>query len=323
MTKRNLSQQQTRRIKQTHQARLTATKKTSPSVIEQEGLLLSYHGKQAIIEHTNGQLFRCQLRQHLGRLTAGDKVIWQTTDEHTGVIIALCPRHSVLGRPDKKGVIKPIAANIDQIIIVIAPQPPLITSLLDSYLVIAETLGIQPLILINKIDLLLNRDNIIEKVAAYQQLNYPIIKASTYKTYGLDKLSQRLKHKTSVFVGQSGVGKSSIIAGLIPDLDIRIGKLSSMKMSGKHTTSNSYLYHLTNDGNVIDSPGIREFGLWHMEAKQIAQGFIEFQPFLGRCQFSDCQHQQEPGCALRQAVSEKKIDATRFSSYQKLVNSQA
>lgn len=331
MSKRKLTRRQTWRVQKIHDERLQRAEQHDAGIeadlttgqfdAEQPGLLIVHYGTQADIEDQHGIVNRCVLRQNIGALVAGDRVVWRSSADRRGVVTALSPRQSVLGRPDKHGHIKPIAANIDQMLIVAAPKPALITTLIDSYLVAAEILHIAPIIVLNKTDLLHKSElNQIEQhIAIYQAIDYPIIFASTRADHGLDDLVNCLKNKTSVFVGQSGVGKSSLINFILPDNDIRVAALSLQSEQGMHTTTTSQLYHIPAGGNIIDSPGIREFGLWHTTANDIAHGFKEFRPFLQQCKFRNCQHLKEPNCALREAVSEGKIHPQRLNNFQQLV----
>jgi len=290
---------------------------------EQEGLLIAHYGTQTDVEDHQGKLHRCLLRQHLGSLVAGDHVVFRVGSSGTGVINAVHPRQSVLGRPDRQGNIKAIAANIDQMLIVVASIPELRTSLIDSYLVAAETLKLSPILIFNKTDLLSKdeRQRYETQLTQYENIGYVVLYTDAMTPHGIDPLLKTLPQKTSVLVGQSGVGKSSIISKILPEEDIKIGELSELAEKGKHTTTMSRLYHLEDDANLIDSPGIREFGLWNMPAKEVAQGFVEFKAFISQCKFRDCEHLQEPDCALKEAVEQKKVSAERFENYHKLISS--
>jgi ribosome biogenesis GTPase len=314
MPKRKITKQQQRQIASTHQRRIQ-----SATEAQQQGLVIARYGKKAMVEADDASICQCALRQHLGHIVAGDRVIWHATQPDEGVITALLPRESELAKPAARNTFKPVAANIDQVIIVVAPQPQLSTLLLDSYLVACHALQLSPIILVNKSDLLSDDDDTTQTMKIYTRLPYPMLYTSTHISHGLDHLHQILKQHTSVFVGQSGVGKSSLIASLLPHEDITIGALSATQAHGKHTTSSSRLYHLPTGGDLIDSPGVREFGLWHMPAAQIAKGFTEFTPWLGKCKFGDCLHQQEPGCAIIQAMQQGEIHPARVANYHRLL----
>jgi ribosome biogenesis GTPase / thiamine phosphate phosphatase len=314
MSKRKITKQQQRQIASTQQRRIQSVTGT-----QQQGLVIARYGKKAMVEAGDTSIHQCALRQHLGYIVAGDQVVWHATQADEGVITALLPRKSELTKPITHNIFKPVAANINQVIIVVAPQPPLSTLLLDSYLVACHTLQLSPIILVNKYDLLSDDDDTTQAMKVYTRLPYPVLYTSTSTPHGLDHLHQTLQQHTSVFVGQSGVGKSSLIVSLLPHEDIVVGALSATQAHGRHTTSSSRLYHLPTGGDLIDSPGVREFGLWHMPAAQIAKGFVEFTPWLGKCKFSDCQHQQEPGCAIIQAMQQGDIHPARVANYHRLV----
>jgi ribosome biogenesis GTPase len=294
---------------------------------EQQGLVIAHYGNQVDIEDLldpQGTIHRCHLRANLGSLVTGDKVIWRE-GKPTGVVVACLDRNSELSRPDMHGQMRTIAANIDYIVIVIAPIPEPHPNLVDRYLVAAESVNIEPLILLNKIDLIDadNKAQIDELLELYPQINYRVLQASSKRQDGLAELKTILKDRTSVFVGQSGVGKSSIINALLPGVDIKEGELSKAHATGMHTTTTAKLFHLPEGGDLVDSPGVREFGLWHMEREQVLDGFIEFRPFLGHCKFRDCTHQHEPGCELLAALERGDISERRLNSFESIANSLA
>lgn len=250
----------------------------------------------------------------------GDRVVWQELDQTSGVVTALLPRKSVLSRPDYTGQEKPLAANISQLVVVLAPRPEPSGYLLDQYLVTAETIGVKPLIAINKIDLLEANDKsgFLQKFERYRQLGYPLIEISAKREHGLDELTEKLKDETNILVGQSGVGKSSLINALLPSMEVETGKLSQTTGLGRHTTSTATCYHLPQGGYLIDSPGVRSFRLTRLTVSQLEQGFPELHDYLGHCRFNDCSHEQEPDCAIRQAESEGKIHPQRLHNYLQL-----
>ncbi|MCP4789005.1 MAG: small ribosomal subunit biogenesis GTPase RsgA [Gammaproteobacteria bacterium] len=294
---------------------------------EQQGLIIAHYGSQIDVEalqgEHQGQQFRCKLRSNLGHLVTGDQVSWRQAADQSGVVVARDPRHSELSRPNKYGELKPIAANIDQIVVTIAPKPYAHANLVDRYLVAAEASDIEPIILLNKIDILdAEADAHIEPMLArYRQLGYRIIRASTKNQDGLAELLTTLDQRVSVFVGQSGVGKSSLVNVLLPGTDLKVSALSEYHEQGTHTTTTAKLFHFPKGGDLIDSPGIREFGLWHMDAETLIESFREFRPFLGYCKFSDCSHEHEPNCALLKALQDGDIDPVRLASYRSIKNS--
>jgi len=331
MAKRRISEQQKRRIENIQQKRRDKASQNSKSKLqqlssnglgsEQTGLIITNFGQSLIVEDKNKNLIRCVARQNLGAIICGDQVIWQPSQNNEGVIVAVEPRTSLLQKPGFGGKLKPMAANIDQIIIVSAVQPEPNPYLIDRYLVAAENLPATPVILINKVDLLDNNNQkTIQNIETeYTNIGYQLIKASNIIGNGFDQLLNALKNRTSIFVGLSGVGKSSLINHLIPELDIRVGELSEASGEGRHTTTSSTLYNLPCGGKLIDSPGVRDFGLWNMDAGDILYGFKELRPFIGQCKFSNCKHESEPNCAIQQAIKENKISSHRFINYKKIL----
>jgi ribosome biogenesis GTPase len=338
MSKRKLTRQQRWRIEKIQAER---TKRASRHDVdddaalgageygpEREGRVIAHFGRSLdVAASEDGTHTRCHLRANLESLVTGDRVIWRLGEEGSGVVVARRERENVLERPDARGLLKPVAANIDQILIAFAVEPAPHANLIDRYLVAAEATGITPVLVLNKIDLLPDDGGELKALLdRYEALGYPVVEATTQRQDGLDALHARLTERTSVFVGQSGVGKSSLIDRLLPDEALRIGALSEDSRKGTHTTTTARLYRLPSSvaddgGELIDSPGIREFGLGHLSEDEVTQGFIEFRDHLGHCRFRDCRHRQEPGCALLAAVERGDIDAARFDSYRRILAS--
>jgi ribosome biogenesis GTPase len=317
MSKRRLSLQQSRRIAQQNDQGAVG------DLTGSEGLVISPLRQQAEIEDSiSGERYRCHLRANLPPLTVGDRVIWQPGSP-TGVVVALKPRHNCIQRPDSFGNLKLVAANVDCALIVLAPEPVAHANLIDRYLVALHALDIRPVLVLNKSDLLTPDHPMLALAAGYEALGYTCLRVSAQNPASLAPMQSVLAEGTSILVGQSGVGKSSLLQALLPAEAIKIGELSEGVAKGRHTTTHARLYQFPLGGQCIDSPGIREFGLGHLSAEQVAQGFVEFEDFLGRCKFRNCLHQQDPGCALIQAREEGAISAERFASYQQILASQS
>lgn len=336
MSKRKLNRRQKWRIEKIQAEKAArAEKKASHIETQLEGGALGSECKGRVVAHF-GQVvevepldreainppsddnFRCFVRANIDSLVTGDEVVWRPGENQTGVIETRLARRSVLQRPDNYGQLKPVAANIDRIVIVVATEPTPHANLIDRYLVAAETLDIQPAILFNKSDLINdeNRAEMMELYETYQSLGYEVLQTSANDLEHCESaLTHWLADHTSVFVGQSGVGKSSLIRSILGDQSIKVGALSENTRKGTHTTTTARLFHLPEGGKLVDSPGIREFGLWHIDQDELIQGFIEFRPHIGLCKFRDCQHEQEPGCAINQAYEEGKISEARMRSY--------
>ncbi len=223
--------------------------------------------------------------------------------------------------PEKSGLDSAIAANISQLVVVLAPQPEPTGYLLDQYLVAAERIGVRGIICLNKADMLddAGQADFRRRFCHYERLGYPVIQISAKTEHGLDPLLDKLSGQTSILVGQSGVGKSSLVNALIPRQDIAEGRLSQATGLGRHTTSTATLYQLASGGELIDSPGVRSFRLGRLSRHELERGFREFLPFLGRCRFHNCAHVAEPDCAVRAAAAAGEIHPQRLESYQHMV----
>lgn len=317
MSKQRLTRQQSRRI--ANQRDNLANSQENSEL--ENGLVIARFGNQADVETDRGEVFRCHLRRNLGDIVTGDKVVLERGSE-SAVVASVKPAKNRLQRPDSYGKLKAVAANIDQMVIVIAPQPQAHANLIDRYLVVAENLGVTPLLLVNKCDLLSpeNRGHINKIKEQYDALGYRLLEVSAKTAAGQAQLKESLAAKTSVFVGQSGVGKSSLLQKLLPHETLKIGELSEQVNKGKHTTTHAALYHFQNGGNCIDSPGIREFGLWHFTREQVVNGFSELREIAQHCKFRDCTHKNDPGCAIRLALEENGISEARYLSFLRIID---
>lgn len=323
MAKRKLNQQQQRRLQQ---KRVQALPEDKDDTETQTGLVITNFGKRLLVESHTGELFNCAVRQHLDKLVAGDQVLWQPDIEpQTGVVVSAVARTQELSRPGFRGQKRMVAANIDLLGIVAPVEPGIHPDMIDRYLVAAHQLNLPCILIINKIDLIASEahwEAIETLLTPYMELGIPILPLSTETHQGVEELRLTLNDQNAVFVGPSGAGKSSLIQALIPDIDIKINELSESTGLGKHTTTNSILYHLPEHkghyGNIIDSPGVRQFSPEPCELHALEQAYPDFAPFLGQCKFHNCTHLNEPGCAIQAAVEAGDIHYTRFQSFQRL-----
>lgn len=329
MPKRRLSGRQIERIQtiqDRRRQRLASRVDTALAELEGEpepieGRVVVRHGANLAVEDADGDITHCLSRQNIGHPVCGDRVVWQRIADNQGVVTAILPRQTVLSRPDFGGRDKPLAANLTRLIILIAPQPEPSDYLVDQYLIAAQLIGVDALIVANKMDLLdrANRADFEAGFARYPAIGYPLLCISLREPESLAALIDQLSGQTSILVGQSGVGKSSLVKALLPDREIQIGRLSKATGLGRHTTSAATLYRLPGDGALIDSPGVRSFRIGAIARDALQQGFREFQPHLGHCRFADCGHDHEPDCAIRRAVDAGSIDAQRLANFRHLL----
>ncbi|MDG1507301.1 MAG: ribosome small subunit-dependent GTPase A, partial [Luminiphilus sp.] len=281
------------------------------------GTIVARYSKTAIVRDEAGNTHKCHLRPNLAHLVAGDRVFWLRSDTGAAVSAQL-ERRSELNRPDARGQLKAVAANVDLIAVVIAPAPEPFANLIDRYLVAAHIAGIEAVVILNKADLLAINPESRVLLNRYKEIGLTVLEIdpSASATRHLNRL---LGDRTTVFVGQSGVGKSSIINRLLPNEDLRVGALSEGVLKGRHTTTTAEVFQRPEGGCIIDSPGIREFGLQHIDPALVAPGFEEFRPFLGQCRFRDCKHLVEQGCAVLAALERGDIGAERYDSFVNIV----
>lgn len=326
MSKRPLNRRQRWRIEKIQQERLArAAKKQAQGEQDiayelgepQPGIITAHYGQKVEVEAHDQQRYRCHFRANLLSMVVGDEVLWQPPEgPGDGVVVALSERRSALKRPDNYGRLKPVAANIDQIYITIAPLPTPSLLLIDRYLVAAELANLTPIILLNKSDLLDSNNDICDIIQQlYEPLGYRFLTASASTTAGLSNLQATLNNQTSVFVGQSGVGKSSLVNALLPNAQLDTGPISTASGLGQHTTTTAQLFHLAAGGRLIDSPGIRDFGLWHINENELIYGYKELRELTGSCRFRNCSHRHEPGCAWQDAMEQGSIAPERLDNF--------
>jgi len=283
------------------------------------GLALAHLGQGIAVENeADGGIVLCQTRRKLDTVAVGDKVLFAPVNGGQGRIEEILPRRSALLRPAKNGRTRAVAANLDAVFVVFAAEPLCDFLLLDQYLAVCENSNIGVSLVFNKIDLP-EPEHIGQELATYEDLGYPLYRASAVAAIGLADLMDALAGRVSMFTGQSGVGKSSLTNALIPDKQLKTNTISATTKHGRHTTTAATLYHLEQGGDLIDSPGVAIFGLADLSLPQLALGYREFQPLLGQCQFNDCRHVQDKGCAIREAAEQGRISASRYQRYLKLI----
>lgn len=328
MARRRLSDQQHKRIQarqdSLRQQHTDAGNETSDTAaVERSGLVIAAFGTALVVEEQDGALWRCQLRRAVGRALCGDHVLWQPQGDGQGVVLTVLARRSELAR--REGTRRKLmAANVDRLIAVFSAQIAFNALNLDRILVGANIQGIEPVIVINKVDLL-NDAQLTQwqaQLAVYRALGYTVVFTSVARHTGLDDLTRQLNGHTSILLGASGVGKSSLVQCLLPQREIRIGAVSEASGRGRHTTSAATLYHLSAGGDLIDAPGLSDFGPDHVTAERISEAFPEIRPLLGTCKFRDCAHRNEPGCALLAALQKGDISAERLASMHALIAEQ-
>lgn len=274
------------------------------------GVIVAAFGRHFEVRTTDG-LLRCHTRGRKNDYACGDEVEVTPAGSGLGVIEALKPRHNLLWRSDAFRQ-KLIAANSTLVAIVVAPEPGFSDLLVSRCLAAAASENIPALIVLNKADLAANLPTARARLRIFEAIGYPVAEVSALA--GALELAPRLANERAILVGQSGMGKSTLVNALVPDAAAATREISSALDSGRHTTTFARLYP-RGVGWLIDSPGMQAFGLAHLDADALAAAFVEFHPYLGQCRFRDCRHDAEPGCALRAAVNAGEIATRRFEHF--------
>ena len=282
---------------------------------------MASHGGRVRLEAQDGTTHECQLAGRKLRVVCGDRVLWQPEAVRggEGLVTEVLPRRSQLERMSLSGQSEVVVANLDLLVAVLAPLPEPDFGLCDRYLAAAEWQGLGAAVVLNKADLLSAGDTFLEaQLQTYRDLGYPVVSAAR-TSVGTLALEHLLQGHASVLVGQSGVGKSSLINRMIPGVAATVGEISAATKEGRHTTTTSALYHLPAGGELMDSPGVRDFSPPLPKPRDVAHGFLEVQAASTGCRFPDCRHDAEPDCEVRRRVSTGHINARRFDSYRSLL----
>lgn len=277
-------------------------------------LVVARHRRHVVIEADDGSSHTCHSASRKIQPLPGDRVRWKPEGPGTGIVTEIEPRSTVLTRVDRRGLGQPIAANLTQLVVVVAAEPEIDWLVLDHYLVAAELSQLKPAIVFNKTDL---QPAVPTELDIYDGIA-PVFATSAYEDRIAVGMLECLAGERSALVGQSGVGKSSLLNALLGENAQTVGELSDRLRQGKHTTTGSVLYRLENGGELIDSPGVRQYAPYIEHENDVAGGFREFHPLTPHCRFADCRHIAEPGCAVKSALEDGAIAQRRYDNYKNL-----
>lgn len=283
------------------------------------GQVVAAHGRHYLVAGEDGEHLRCVPRGKQSLVACGDRVQVARTARGEGVIEDTRPRSTLFLRaaPHRR---KLIAANATQVAVICAGEPSLADELVARVLVAAENQSIRGLLVLNKTDLVAPTAAARERLAPFAQAGYPVIELSAKRD--VVPLRARLAGETTVLIGQSGMGKSTIVNALVPEADAATREISRFLDSGRHTTTATRLYRLDGPAEIVDSPGVQEFGLAHLSPAEIEHGFPELRPLAGQCRFSDCRHRTEPACAVRAAVDSGRVHPRRLELLHRILDAE-
>ena len=284
------------------------------------GTIIAAHGRHYVAD-VEGRKIQCVTRAKKTNIAVGDVVNLQMTSADQARIESTAERKTLLYRSDQYKS-KLLAANLTRLFIVVATEPGFADDLISRSLVAAEAAGIDAHLILNKTDVTESLEKARERLKVYTSLGYPLheVSARANPEHAVATLMPLLEGQSSIFIGQSGMGKSSLINLLVPDADIAVREISAALDTGKHTTTFTRLYKLADGGAIIDSPGFQEFGLYHLTEGMLERAFVEFKPYLGGCKYYNCRHLAEPQCAVLAAVAEGKIAPMRQQLYAQLLH---
>ncbi len=291
--------------------------------MNQNGVVIAAHGRHYLVD-LDGRKLQAVTRGKKTNVAVGDVVALQMSSSDQAVIESIGERKTLLYRSDQYKS-KLLAANLTRLFIVVATEPGFADDLISRSLVAAEAAGIEAHLILNKTDVAALLPKARERLLAYTSLGYPLheVSARADPAHAVATLAPLLAGQSSIFIGQSGMGKSSLINLLVPDADIAVREISAALDTGKHTTTFTRLYALGGGASIIDSPGFQEFGLYHLTEGMLERAFVEFAPYLGGCKFYNCRHLIEPQCAVLQAVQDGKIARFRHTLYGQLLHESA
>jgi ribosome biogenesis GTPase len=282
--------------------------------MKQTGLVVASHGRHCVVETPDGERRICHPRGKKSQVVVGDRVQWlASTDE--GTIEKVEPRHNLFYRQDEIRT-KSFAANLDQVLILLAAEPEFSEMQLTRALIAAEAEHITPLIVLNKRDLTELHARALARLESYVRMGYTVLQGA-FKSGDLGDLSERLKHKTTLVLGPSGTGKSTLINTLVPNANVATAEISQALNSGKHTTTSTTWHWVDAERKtgLIDSPGFQEFGVHHIDAMQLAAYMPDFKPHVTNCKFYNCTHLHEPSCGVQDAAASGAISPSRYKLY--------